>query len=173
MQRSFPPADPALDQDAVTLHEAVSALVRVYQFRDRDRICCYDISVTQCQALKNLVDSGPMRAQALAETLFLDKSTTSRVLEALERKAYIARQPDPTDGRAQVVTITNAGRALFAKITDDLIDQQRAVIEDLDPEARRAAIEVVTRLHRLAEARFTSGVSVGPCSPSRLTAPAV
>ena len=38
----------ALQADAETLHAALSELVRVYQFRDRDRICCHDISVTQC-----------------------------------------------------------------------------------------------------------------------------
>lgn len=165
MQRSSVPAD-ALAQDGAALHEAVSALVRLYQFRDRDRITCFDISVTQSQALKNLYDFGPMRPQALAASLFLDKSTTSRVLEALERKAYVARQPDPDDGRAQLVRATAAGRALHERIIADLIAQQTEVICDLDPAARRAAIDVVTRLCRLAEARFTRGISAGPPPPA-------
>jgi hypothetical protein len=38
--------------DAETFHAALSELVRVYQFRDRDRICCHDVSVTQCYALE-------------------------------------------------------------------------------------------------------------------------
>jgi SAM-dependent methyltransferase len=33
------------------LYAALSDLVRVYQFRDRDRICCHDISVTQQDAI--------------------------------------------------------------------------------------------------------------------------
>ena len=45
-----------LERDAVALQAAVSELVRVYQFRDRDRICCHDISVTQCYALETLVE---------------------------------------------------------------------------------------------------------------------
>jgi hypothetical protein len=48
-----------LEADAVALHEALSELVRVYQFRDRDRICCHDISVTQCYALDALLRRGP------------------------------------------------------------------------------------------------------------------
>ena len=64
------------------LHEAVADLVRVYQFRDRDRICCHDVSVTQCYALETLVEHGPLRLSALAERLFLDKSTTSRVVSS-------------------------------------------------------------------------------------------
>src|ERR1043165_3833739 len=105
-----------LDRDAEALQTAVADLVRVYQFRDRDRICCHDISVTQCYALETLVDHGPLRIAlrdrdvvatdpitqcyaletlvdhgplrvgALAQRLFLDKSTTSRVVSTLVKK---------------------------------------------------------------------------------------
>ena len=59
-----PPARSSdLESDAAALQAAVSELVRVYQFRDRDRICCHDISVTQCYALETLVEHGPMRSE--------------------------------------------------------------------------------------------------------------
>src|SRR6185295_7416015 len=75
--------------DATALHEALSELVRVYQFRDRDRICCHDISVTQCYALEALLRRGPSGLNELAQELYLDKSTASRVVAALQRKGYI------------------------------------------------------------------------------------
>ena len=59
-----------LQRDAAALQAAVAELVRVYQFRDRDRICCHDISVTQCYALETLVQHAPMRLRALANQLF-------------------------------------------------------------------------------------------------------
>src|SRR4029450_8752881 len=90
----------ALERDAVALQSAVADLVRVYQFRDRDRICCHDVSVTQCYALETLVQQGPMRLSALAERLFLDKSTTSRVVSTLVRKGYVEQGPDARDRRA-------------------------------------------------------------------------
>ncbi len=83
-----------LSQDAEALYEALNQLVRVYQFRDRDRICCYDVSVTQCYAVETLVKQGPLRLQALAEEMFLDKSTASRVVDTLERKGYVSRVED-------------------------------------------------------------------------------
>ena len=78
-------ADQALQRDAEALQSAVSSLVRIYQFRDRNRICCHDISVTQCYALEALVEQGPLRLGALAERMHLDKSTTSRVVQTLVR----------------------------------------------------------------------------------------
>ncbi len=153
-------------QDAAALHAAVSALVRVYQFRDRDRICCYDISVTQCHALEALVERGPQRSLALAEVLRLDKSTTTRVIDALVRKGYVARSPDPDDARAVSLAATRSGRALYARIEGELIAQQAELLRDVDRDALLDATEVVRRLARAAEARFVSGVSVGGCAPA-------
>ena len=150
--------------DAEALNAAVSDLVRIYQFRDRDKICCCDISVTQCYALETLVERGPMRSQALAELLMLDKSTTTRVVDALVRKSYVERLPDEADARALSLRITRSGRALYEKINRELIAQQAELLADLDPDVRAAATDVVRRLARAAEARFVSGVSVGVCS---------
>lgn len=161
-----PSASQALSRDAEALHAAVSNLVRVYQFRDRDKICCYDISVTQCYALEVLVERGPSRSQALAEALMLDKSTTTRVVDALVRKAYVERLPDPDDARAVSLRVTREGRKLYEQINSELIEQQIELLRDLDPEVRAGATEIIRRLARAAQSRFVSGVSVGSCAPA-------
>jgi MarR family transcriptional regulator, 2-MHQ and catechol-resistance regulon repressor len=163
---------------AAALHAAVSDLVRVYQFRDRDRICCHDISVTQCYALELLAERGPLRMGALAEQLFLDKSTTSRVVTTLVRKGYVEQKPDAADGRAVALSVTRAGRGLYERITDDLVEQQEALLSDLDPALRDGVTRVIRRLAEAADARFRSGISVGAgcctgetCAPSSGDAP--
>lgn len=156
----------AVHADAVAMHAAVSDLVRIYQFRDRDKICCHDISVTQCYALEALAEKGPMRSQSLAELLLLDKSTTTRVVDALERKGYVSRKTDAADARALSLQITKQGRSLYESINRELIAQQAELMTDLDPEIRAGVIDVIRRLARAAESRFVSGVSVGQCVPS-------
>jgi MarR family 2-MHQ and catechol resistance regulon transcriptional repressor len=151
----------ALDRDAVALHEAVANLVRVYQFRDRDRICCHDVSVTQCYALETIVEHGPMRLSTLADRLFLDKSTTSRVVSTLVRKGYVAQRADAEDGRATTLSATRQGQRLCARITDDLVDQQKLLLQDLDPEVRAGVVQVLRRLAQAADARFRSGAASG------------
>jgi MarR family transcriptional regulator, 2-MHQ and catechol-resistance regulon repressor len=167
MKRTPAVLDADLEQDAAALHAAVSDLVRVYQFRDRDRICCHDISVTQCYALEAVAEHGPVRLGALAERMFLDKSTTSRVVATLVRKGYLSQGPDPSDARASAISVTKAGRQLYAKITRDLIAQQHEVLQDLDADVRDGVVEVVRRLARAAERRFVAGTSVGRgCAPA-------
>lgn len=163
--RSESPAD--VNRDAQALQAAVAELVRVYQFRDRDRICCHDISVTQCYALETLVEHGPMRLGELAERLYLDKSTTSRVVRTLVKKGYIEQHSDARDGRATTLSATRAGRNLCARITDDLVEQQKELLEDLDPDVRAGVVDVIRRLARAADSRFRAGVSVASksCCP--------
>lgn len=151
----------ALHKDALALQAAVSDLVRVYQFRDRDRICCHDVSVTQCHALEAIVEHGPMRLSALAERLFLDKSTTSRVVGTLVKKGYVEQRAEASDRRATALHATASGKRLYKRIIDDLVEQQKALLQDLDPEIREGVVNVIRRLARAADSRFRSGVSVG------------
>jgi MarR family 2-MHQ and catechol resistance regulon transcriptional repressor len=168
------PESPAeLQRDAQALQAAVADLVRVYQFRDRDRICCHDVSVTQCHTLETLVEHGPMRLNDLTERLFLDKSTTSRVVRTLVKKGYVEQHADPHDGRATALSATRAGRNLCARISDDLVAQQRDLLADFDPDVRAGVVDVVRRLARAADSRFRAGVAgeskscaVGGCGPA-------
>ena len=159
-----------LDRDAADLQAAVADLVRVYQFRDRDRICCHDISVTQCYALETLVEHGSMRLNALAERLFLDKSTTSRVVTTLVKKGYVEQRSDAQDGRAIALSPTRKGRNLCTRISNDLVGQQKQLLQDLDPEVRAGVVQVLRRLAQAADARFRSGAVGGDaktcCAPS-------
>ena len=160
------PTTTELQRDAEALQAAVAELVRVYQFRDRDQICCHDISVTQCHALEALVAGGPLRLNDLAVRLFLDKSTTSRVVRALVKKVYVEQRPDATDGRATALKVTRAGKQLHARITDTLVTQQEQLLADLDADVRAGVVDVIRRLARAADARFRSGTSAGTaCGP--------
>lgn len=153
------PADPTLDRDAEALYEVVSELVRVYQSLDRDRICCHDISVTQCYALEALARRGGLTLNELAAHLYLDKSTASRVIDALERKGYVERSPHPRDGRAVLLVVTEAGQALYRTIRVDLLAEEKALLAGFDPEIRQAMTQLVARLARAVAARVETGGS--------------
>jgi DNA-binding MarR family transcriptional regulator len=150
-----------LQRDAAQIYAALSDLVRVYQFRDRDAICCHDISVTQCHALEALARLGPRNLNELAAELYLDKSTASRVVSALERKTYVARKPHPHDRRSALIDMTPAGKKLLSKIQKDLIDETRQLLADFEPAVREAAPRLLDRLARAAQRRM-QGTSCAP-----------
>ena len=59
--------------------------------------------------LKNLAASGPLRVTDLALCANLDASTVSRHVAQLHSAGLIERTPDPVDGRAQRVKLSDAG----------------------------------------------------------------
>ncbi len=150
-----------LEAHARELRDALSGLIRVYGFRDRDRICCHDVSVRQSEALDALVERGPLSINDLAAALFLDKSTTSRVVNALEKKGYAERRENPASGRSILVQATRAGAALKRRIERELLEQEMRLLEDFDPSVREAAARLVARLANAAAARVDT--SNGTC----------
>ena len=153
-----------LDADAEALHSALGELVRVYQFRDRDRICCHDVSVTQCYAIEALIRRGPSGLNDLAAELYLEKSTASRVVATLERKGYVTRSAHPEDGRAIVLSVTPAARRLHDRIRKDLVNEARELLQDFEPGVREGAARLILRLARAAAER--SGVGGPTCCPT-------
>ena len=149
-------SDASLDADTGGLHEVLYDLKRVYQFRDRDRICCYDISVTQSWALEALERRGPLTLNDLAGELYLDKSTASRVVDALERKGYVERTRHPDDGRALLIQTTAAGARLRGRIERDILAQERRLLSEFEPEVRRSMVQLIGRLAEAASAGLVS-----------------
>ena len=153
--------DAVLARDAAELYDALEDLLRVYQFRDRDRICCFDVSVSQCYALEALVRRGGMTLNELAGFLYLDKSTASRVVDALERKGYVARSAHPEDRRSVLLEATPAGRTLEGTIRESILVEERQLLADFDPEVRQAMTRLIARLARAAAGRVEA--SGGSC----------
>lgn len=155
------PVDPGLLADAHDLSGALSDLLRVVQFRDRDRACCYDVSVSQCYALKAVADGGGLTVNELAGELYLDKSTASRVANGLVDKGYLTRRRDAGDGRVVRLVATDAGRTLCQRIESDLALEYAELLGDFDPEIRAAITRLVARLGRSFASRVDA--SGGSC----------
>lgn len=139
---------------AQDLYEAVNQLIRVHQFRDRGCICCHDLSVAQCYALETLTKHGPLRLQALANEMYLDKSTTSRVVNSLLRKKYVFKTLDPSDQRAVQLSITPDGKALYKAINQELIAEEASMIEGMPAEIVDGAVQLIRQLTLAARERL-------------------
>lgn len=61
---------------------------------------------------------GPQRTTAIAAEACLDPSTVSRQIDSLVRSGHVEKVPDPQDGRASLVQLTDAGRAALQQHLD-------------------------------------------------------
>ena len=146
------PASPAAEASA--LYEAMQALVRVYQFRDRDRGCYGEVTPNECYALEALEASGGATVSALAAALALHKSNASRVVTALVRKGFAARRQDGNDARAVRVAITARGVAVHAAIRRSIERRYVELLRELPRSTRRDLVGLVRALGAEAAERI-------------------
>jgi DNA-binding MarR family transcriptional regulator len=149
MQQSLDTNYAVLDQQARRLHAAAGELLRRYQFRDRNEICCHGVSVAQCYTLETLVETGGTTMGELARRQRVAVSTMTRVVDGLVDKGLVDRWFDPDDRRVCRVGATGAGSDLVARITGELVAREKAVLGRL-PAAHRESL--ITALEEFAAA---------------------
>lgn len=89
-----------------------------------------------------LDDAGPQRATELSAYFGVGKATMSRQLRALEQLGLVARDPDPADGRASLVRLTDEGRDRFRHVRDARRERYVRKLADWD----RAEVAELARL---------------------------
>nr|WP_267883395.1 MarR family transcriptional regulator [Streptomyces sp. NRRL S-340] len=96
--------------------------------------------------LVRLDECGSQRATALAAYIGVGKATMSRQLRALEELGLVAREPDPADGRAWLIALTDDGRRRVGKVRDA---RRGRYVRQLDHWDRREVAELARLLHEL------------------------
>lgn len=97
---------PVPDGETVdTLRAAVVVLAR----RLRHQLTESELSATDMAVLGRVFREGPLTPGALARAEHVQPPSMTRVIERLEARGYLLRNPDPTDGRRILVTRTELG----------------------------------------------------------------
>ncbi|MGX5654238.1 MarR family winged helix-turn-helix transcriptional regulator [Geodermatophilus nigrescens] len=100
-----------------------------------------------------LADAGPLRASDLVARLGLDKSTVSRQVASLVALGMVDREPDPADGRAQVLRPSPDGAARLARIRDVRRARWESDMSDWPADDVTTLADLLGRFNRLGEAR--------------------
>jgi DNA-binding MarR family transcriptional regulator len=93
-----------------------------------------------------LEQDGEQRCSALAARAGVDVSVVSRQLAALERSGYVRRRPDPQDGRASLVQLTDDGARALAVTRALRARWAGAALADWDEDDARLLSELLERL---------------------------
>ncbi|WP_436318625.1 MarR family winged helix-turn-helix transcriptional regulator [Streptomyces nodosus] len=96
--------------------------------------------------LARLDECGRQRATELAAYIGIGKATMSRQLRALEELGLVAREPDPADGRAWLVHLTEEGRTRVGRVREA---RRARYVSQLAHWDRREVAELARLLHQL------------------------
>jgi DNA-binding MarR family transcriptional regulator len=110
-----------------------------------ESMAAYDVTPSQARALRVVGELGPVRLSVLADHLRIAARSATEVVDALESRGLVAREPDPADRRATGVVTTEAGAALRARLEEARRTATEARLAGLDPDDR-AELDRLLRL---------------------------
>lgn len=111
------------------------------------------------------IGTQPTTIQALRARLGLDSGYLSRLVRGLERQGYVTVQPDVTDRRRRVLTLTDDGRKLLVEIEARSEAKARAILDPLSPRQRERLAEALATADLLVRAATVNFERVDPADP--------
>lgn len=103
-------------------------------------------------------DARPSQRE-LSELLRLDPSQVVALVDELEARGLVRREPDPTDRRAKVIHLTDGGRRLFERAQPAALDAERALHSALSATERSLLVDLLGRI------AFPDGIPQGAGGP--------
>lgn len=108
-----------------------------------------DLTLAQSRVLRRIDPEGS-RLTDVADQAQVTKQTAGVLVDQLQRAGYVRRVPDPSDGRARLVVLTDRGRqacAVVMRTVDGIEARWAEHLGDDMPALRRA----LTRLREITD----------------------
>ena len=88
----------------------------------------------------------PLSPTAIAERLIVTTASVTSLLDTLERRGLVERQPDPTDRRRLLIVITQDGKAIVDQFLPEVVALQTAALATLTEAQRQQLVELLDKV---------------------------
>jgi DNA-binding MarR family transcriptional regulator len=129
------------------------ARLRVAVLRLSRRLRKHDLAgltPSQLSTLATVGVCGPVRLGDLATAERIAPSTLTRLVNVLEDRGYLLRQPAPDDARAFLVTMTDSGRDVLERIRAEATSLLSEILSTLPADQLAALEAALPALEQLA-----------------------
>ena len=117
-----------------------------------------EYSAAEARVFFEIYENEGCNAAHIAETMNIDKSYLSRILNAHERNGFVRRTPSPGDGRSYALSLTDSGKAKAEEFIRKSNGEIVSLLQGLSEEERSQlaeALDTITEL--LKRGRSGSG----------------
>lgn len=130
------------------VESTLMATARLVRVAYDSRLAPLDLNLTQASMLGYVNEFGATTQTDLADHLGIGRAAIGSVIDRLQARGLVERQPKPDDRRVWLVAITPAGVTLAEQIND--VDQvlRAELRHGLGREERQALAWVMTRLQQ-------------------------
>ena len=147
----------SMERDPLAAAEVVYRLsAAVVRYTSQPR----QMSLTGVSTLSTLERRGAQRISELAAVQGVAQPSMTVLIGSLEQAGLVTRRPDPSDGRAVLVSLTAAGKQFLVELRQagaQRLSEFVGKLSDEDSAALIAAVPALLRLRELQEEAMESG----------------
>lgn len=89
-----------------------------------------------------------MSQRELSDVLVVDRSNVTGLLDRMEKAGWVKREDDPADRRVYRISLTAAGRKLWARVSPKYEESVTVVTQGLSAAQMKAGMELLQRLEK-------------------------
>src|SRR3954449_2118074 len=125
---------------------AFASIVRRVRALENTAASAGDVPASVISVRGQLSEDSEPRLTAVAANLGVDTSVISRTVALAEQRGLVSRRPDPRDGRACLLSLTDRGAQCLAERRNQRLRLLSSVIDDWEPGSAEALLAGLTRL---------------------------
>jgi DNA-binding MarR family transcriptional regulator len=126
--------------------------VAIFQHFSRSVAAKEDITPGLFGMLQVIAVNSGIGQSRLAEMMEVDRSTIVKVVDQLQGRGLILREPSPTDKRSHCLRLTGKGRAALRRMETLVLRHEDEFTKPLSAEERRFLARLLVRLYSSAKA---------------------
>lgn len=129
------------------------------------------VNQTRRQLLTTVDRAGEISHAALQQQLALDGAAVTRLVKQFEADGVLRRRTDPQDNRYTLITLTDAGHAVVARLRAAHRAFQARLLADISEDEKGAMVHTLERLRATIRAVNTFEAAQARANPERTSDP--
>jgi len=118
------------------------------------RLAPYDLTIQQFWVMLVLLEQGPSSLHPLAQQVWMDDPTASRVVKAMVARGLLRTQPDPKHGRRILISLSPSALPLAQELQNLAAEIKAALVMGLDADQqamlRHGLLAMITNLDEMS-----------------------
>lgn len=107
-----------------------------------------ELTIAEWRVLSRLAPIDGATVREISQMAWVDRAEVSRAAASLEKNGLTSRRPNPNDGRAPILFVTDAGATLYERLLPIRAEFHRALAADLTDDERGVLDDLLLRIAR-------------------------
>ena len=133
------------------IESIIKSIKRVIKNFKKNQYKKFGYTNLQIDSMILLLEDKKLNMNDVSEKLDLNRSTATKIMDALLKEGYIVREKDKKDGRVQYVYLTETGKQLAIEFKNQMKNYYGKLIDGLDREILKNMTESIKHIELIIE----------------------